>query len=62
MRELRRRKANPPAPAVEDVVEALQERHPVDEVDPAAPDRANVIHDEVDAVRGAADGGVKLRT
>ena len=60
-RERSRREADTAVRAVEDGVEALQERQAVDEVEALARVRAEVGDDQVDAVLVAADGRVELQ-
>jgi hypothetical protein len=45
--------------SVEDGVEALKERVPVDKVEALSGGRANVVDDEVNAIRRAANEGVE---
>ena len=60
---IRERRGGEPDTAVrdvEDVVEPLQERHAVDEVQAFAAEAAEVVHDQVDKVGRAADQRVEL--
>ena len=59
LRVLGRRKANTRVGRVEDGVETLEERVPVDEVEALAGVAADIAHDEVDVVGGAADRAIQ---
>ena len=54
------READGLVPRVVDVVEPLEPRVPVDEVEALAARRAQVAHDQVEPVGGAPDGRVEL--
>ena len=58
--ELSRCKADTAVRDVKDVVETLQERHAINEVEAFAAQATKVVHDEVDGVSLPADSSVKL--
>lgn len=59
--ELGCREANTAVCDVEDVVETLEERHAVDEVEAFTAQTAQVVHDEVHRVGLSADCSVELQ-
>lgn len=61
MRELGFGEADAVVPGVEHVVESLEERHAVDEVEARARRGTDVVDDEVDVAWRAANRGVQLR-
>ena len=60
MREQRVREPDAAVRDVEHVVEPLEERHAIDEVEAFPTRGANVANDEVDAARTASNKGVQV--